>query len=199
MAATTLVRLLVVLLVSGLALALTTLPGASVGAIAVVAGMMTSAATTRLLAGAVLRVLPVRVDGEKPLSGEDFARFYAPLVLTSLITVIARPLTTAALARAPMAVDSLAVWPVVSSWLFFLQGPALAVQETTVALYDEAGTGRAIRRFAAALAAGLLLVAGLLALPGPSDFCFRVLFGLPAEARLALHRAVRDPRPDGAR
>ncbi len=180
-AVTTLVRLFVVLVISGLALALTALPGATVGAIAVVTGMMASAATTRVLAGAVLRDLPFHVEGEVPLSGRDFARFYAPLVLTALITVIARPLTTAALARGPMAVDSLAAWPVVSSWLFLLQGPALAVQETTVALYDRGGTGRAIRRFAAVVAGVLLLVAGLLALPGPADFCFRVLFDLPAE------------------
>lgn len=115
------------------------------------------------------------------MSVQDFARFYAPLVLTALITQVSRPLTTAALARAPMAVDSLAAWPVISSWLFLLQGPALAMQETTVALYDKEGTGRAIARFAAVVAGGLLLVAGLLALPGPADFCFRVLFGLPPE------------------
>jgi hypothetical protein len=171
----------VVLLICALALALTALPGATVGAVAVVTGMMVSAATTRLLAGAALRDLPARVDGEQPLTARDFARFYSPLVLTALITVIARPLTTAALSRAPMAVDSLATWPVVSSWLFLLQGPALAVQETTVALYDERATGRAIRRFAAIVGLALLLVAGVLALPGPSGFCFRVLFDLPAE------------------
>ncbi len=180
-AATTLLRLLVVVVISGLALSLTSLPGATVGAVAVVAGMITAAVTTRLLAGSVLRDLPVPADGEQPMSLHDFARFYAPLVLTALITQAARPLTTAALARAPMAIDSLAAWPVISSWLFLLQGPALAVQETTVALYDRAGTGRAIRRFAAVVAACLLLVAGLLALPGPADFCFRVLFGLPDE------------------
>jgi hypothetical protein len=180
-ATTTLLRLVVVVLVSGLALALSTLPGATVGAIAVVAGMITAAATTRLLASPVLRAMPARVEGEPPLTGQDFARFYAPLILTSLITVVSRPLATAALARLPLAVDSLAVWPVVSSWIFLLQGPALAVQETTVALYDGAETGRALRRFVTAVGAGLAAAGGILALPGPSSFCFRVLFGLPAE------------------
>lgn len=180
-ALTTLVRLLVVLLISGLALGLTRLPGATVGAVAVATGMAVAAATTRLLAGPVLRDMPARLEAEQPMSVQEFARFYAPLVLTALITQAARPLTTAALSRAPMAVDSLAAWPVISSWLYLLQGPALAVQETTVALYDARATGRAIRRFTATLAGIMLVLTAALALPAPVDFFFRVLFGLPPE------------------
>ncbi len=180
-AVTTLLRLITVVLLAGLALGLSSPPGATVGAAAVATGMMVAAVTARLLAGGVLRAMPARLEGEHPMSVREFARFYAPLVLTALISQVVRPLTTAALSRAPMAIDSLAAWPVISSWLFLLQGPGLAVQETTVALYDRGETGRAIRRFTAILAGVMLALTAALALPGPADYSFRVLFGLPAE------------------
>jgi progressive ankylosis protein len=185
-AVTTLLRLVVVIVTSGLALAFTSLPGASVAAVAVASGMIASAIITRVLASDVLRNMPAVVEGEQPLGRYGLARFYTPLVLTSLITVLYRPLVTAALSRAPMPLESLAAWPVVSSWLFFLQGPALAVQETTVALYG-VPAGRVLPRFAVTLGLALLAVTGLLSLPGPSLFCFHVLFGLPYElARISV-------------
>jgi O-antigen/teichoic acid export membrane protein len=48
----------------------------------------------------------------------SFLRFYIPLALTSLLTLLVQPIGSAALSRMPGALESLAVWPVVSGLLF---------------------------------------------------------------------------------
>jgi len=45
-----------------------------------------------------------------------FLDFYIPLAMTSLLFLLAQPMGSAAISRMPMALESLAVWPVVSDW-----------------------------------------------------------------------------------
>jgi hypothetical protein len=78
----------------------------------------------------------------------------------------------------PLALDSLAVWPVLTGLVFLLRSLGIAYNEVVVALLDEPNSSPALRRFAVWLAgatsAGLLLVA---ATP-VSDFWFRTLSAL---------------------
>ena len=57
---------------------------------------------------------------EPPLTTERFLRFYAPLMVTPIFLFFAMPLITAAMSRMPMALDSLAVWPVLNEAMYLL-------------------------------------------------------------------------------
>jgi hypothetical protein len=98
-----------------------------------------------------------------PLTLPAFLTFYIPLALTSLLTLLANPIGTAAISRSPLALASLATWPVVTGLVFMLRALGVAYNEVVVALLDRPGAVVQLRRFsfflAGASSAGLLLIA----------------------------------------
>ena len=111
------------------------LPGVQVGAIALMAAVVTEAIATTLFAlptlNGDLRSAPRAVS---ELTQGDIWRFHAPLALTTVLMLLAQPLTAAALARLPNPVDSLAAWPVVAMVLLVMRGWCFALQEITISL-----------------------------------------------------------------
>jgi hypothetical protein len=161
----TIVRLATMSLVAP-ALALTTrTPGACVGAIALASGVLAEAAASRwMAAGIVRRILASpTAAGDAPPTMRDIARFYVPLALTSLVAIIVNPLVTFFMGRSRSPVESLAVLPVITSFVFIFRSGALAYQEVGVALIGpDASNGKPIARVATGLAAtsalGLVVV-----------------------------------------
>ncbi|HPW17079.1 MAG TPA: hypothetical protein PLP83_01720 [Candidatus Aminicenantes bacterium] len=153
---------------TGLLLALAfRLPGASVGAGALGAGVIAEGAASWLMARPTLRRLrrddPAACAFGASLTAGRVVRFYSPLALTSFLLFFINPLTTFFLARGRMPVESLAVLPVVVGLAFVFRTAGIAMQEVVIAL---AGDGlenrRPLRRFAlrvgAASSAGLAAV-----------------------------------------
>jgi hypothetical protein len=123
---------------------------------------------------------------EPVLTRHAFSRFYVPLMLTSLLVLIAGPIGSAALSRMPNALASLAVWPVVSGLLFMLRSAGMAFNEVVVALVDEPGATGVLRRFAWLLMLGVTFATLAFAATPLSLFWFGRLTGLePALAELA--------------
>ena len=85
------------------------------------------------------------------LTYRAFAAFYFPLVMTSLLTLLIQPMGSAALGRMPLALESLAVWPVVSGFIFMLRSTGVAFNEVVVALLDEPLSLKPLRRYTAIL------------------------------------------------
>lgn len=90
-----------------------------------------------------------RVD--PPLTFKAFTDFYVPLAMTSLLTLLAQPIGSAAISRMPQPIESLAIWLVVTSLIFLIRSLGVAYNEVVVALLDEAQAARALRNFATAL------------------------------------------------
>ncbi len=138
------------------------IPGILVGTAAVAAGVMSEAfyagwAVRPVLRNQVRLAPPV----EPALTWQVFFAFYIPLVMTSLLTLIANPIGSAALSRMPESLASLAVWPVVTGLVFMLRSMGVAYNEVVVALLDQRGAYRSLKRFAELLSAfttGLLLL-----------------------------------------
>jgi hypothetical protein len=155
------------------------LPGIVVATSAVAAGVVSEAVYAGLVVRPVVRrqLIPAPAV-EEPLTLPGFLNFYIPLAMTSLLTLLVNPIGSAALSRMPQALDSLAVWPVLSGLVFLLRSPGIAYNEVVIALLDEPRASPALRRFAiwlvAATSAGLLLIA---ATP-VSDFWFRTVSAL---------------------
>lgn len=158
------VRLLANLLVLGAGLAHGGIPGIVVGASAVAAGVLSEAVFMGFAVRPVLRDCVYRAPPEAvPLTLPVFLRFYVPLALTPLITLLSMPLASAAVSRMPQAIDSLAAWPVVNGVVFLLRSLGFAFNEVVVARVERPGAVGALRRFALLLGAGVSLALVLIA------------------------------------
>ncbi len=170
-----------------LALAAAGAEGVVVAAGAVAAGVVAEAAYIDLVARPVVRrqLLPLAVAGA-PLTWGAFSRFYAPLVLTMLVSMLSQPLGSAALSRMPEALASLAVLPAVSGLLFLLRSVGIAYTEVVIALLDRPGAARALTRFTLILAACLFVISASMAFTPLSRLWFAGVSGLsPQLAQLA--------------
>ena len=109
-------------------------PGAQVGAYALMAAVTVEMIATTLFA---LPIVRTAIEGQPsehpPLSQLDILRFHLPLAATTLLALLAQPLTSAALARLGNSVNTLAAWPVTYSILLISRGWGFAIQEITVA------------------------------------------------------------------
>jgi hypothetical protein len=138
---------------TGLLLALVLrLPGASVGAGALGAGVIAEAAASWAMARPTLRRFKREDEAlsafGRSLTAGRVVRFYAPLALTSFMSFFINPLTTFFLARGRMPLESLAVLPVVVGLGFVFRTAGIALQEVVIALVDGGGESqRPLRRF----------------------------------------------------
>jgi hypothetical protein len=115
-----------------------------------------------------------------------FFTFYIPLAMTSLMAYLINPIGSAAISRMPDALASLAAWPVVSGLVFMTRSLGVAFNEVVVALLDEHGSTRSLRRFTFGLAGMTTLILVVLAATPLSRFWFVVVSDLPPQlARMA--------------
>jgi progressive ankylosis protein len=142
------------------------LPGVQVAAWGIMAGVVVEAIATTLFARSVLheKVLLHPPTGEN-LTLRDIWRFHAPLAATTLLMLLAQPMTQAALARQPASETTLPAWPVVYMILLILRGFGLALQEITVAeMKRSEGELPLLARFTAIVGIATTSVAAILAL-----------------------------------
>jgi hypothetical protein len=169
------------------------LPGAYVGAAALSGGVVMEAVGSRLMAAGVLGDLRAAPNaGGDRLSYRRIFRFYYPLALTSLIGLALQPMLTFFMGRAPLPVESLAVFPVVNVLSFVFRALGLSYQEATIALLGPRGehTG-AVSRFALWLGLGTSLGLTTIAATPLSDVWFRAISGLSPElTRVAILPAL---------
>jgi len=131
------------------------LPGIVVATSAVAAGVTSEAIYTGIRVQPVLRMdLKPAPIVQPALTYRAFAAFYLPLVMTSLLTLFIQPMGSAALGRMPRALESLAVWPVVSGFIFMLRSMGVAFNEVVVALLDEHLSTKPLLRFTTFLSVG---------------------------------------------
>ncbi|MCS6776350.1 MAG: hypothetical protein RMJ43_10925 [Chloroherpetonaceae bacterium] len=144
----TVVRLLAVVLCAYFLTSRGALSGAQVAALTLMVAVTTEAILTLGFVQPALRrdVLPVQ-DEEGHLTLQAVRAFHAPLAWTTLLTLLAQPLTSAALARLPHPTETLAAWPVTFMALLVIRGPALALQETCVAQARHPQSQPALWRF----------------------------------------------------
>lgn len=185
----TAVRLSANLIVIALGLTLKRWPGIVVGTTAVAAGVVSEALFAGFNSRSIRRgPLQAAPPPATPLTFPAFLHFYVPLALTSLLMLITMPIGSAAMGRMPGAVASLAVWPVVTGFVFTLRSIGFAYNEVVVSLLPRPGAVPALHRFAwrlAAASSGLLLVLAATPLGG---FWFRRIMAIdPDLVPLARH------------
>lgn len=136
--------------------------------------------------------------GGSELRYGEITQFYIPLMLTSLIGIAIQPMLTFFMGRAASPVESLAVFPVVTSLGFIFRSVGLSFQDAVIALLGRGDEGyEEIRRFAIGLGAVLSGILGLIAFTPLSHYWFVHVSGLtPVLADFAIPAArVLTPVP----
>lgn len=158
------------------------LPGIVVGASSVIAGVLAEALYVGLRVRPVLRdELKAEPAANPPLDFREMLSFYVPLALTSFIVLIVNPAGAAALARSPMPIESLAVWPVMSGLVFIHRSLGVAFNEVVVALAERPGGPAALRRFTFLLTAVSTLPLIVIAATPLATVWFGTISGLSPE------------------
>jgi hypothetical protein len=172
-----------VILVTGLLLFSAGVPGAYVGAGAMSLAVLSEALATRIMVSKTLKTLINKEDTENGKLGlRSITKFYYPLALTSILSLGVHPFVTFFLGRSNMAVESLAVLPVVNSLVFIFRSLGLSYQEVNIALL---GTNkqnyRVLRNFALYLGIAVTVLISVLAFTPLADMWFINISGLSQE------------------
>jgi hypothetical protein len=178
----TLVRLSIIV-ITGLFLYFAGAKGAYVGAGAMSLAVLCEAIATRIMVSRTLKGLLNTDDHENGnLRLRSIAKFYFPLALTSILSLGVHPFVTFFLGRSHMAVDSLAVLPVVTSLVFIFRSLGLSYQEVNIALIGKEKQNYTIlRNFAIYLGLLVTVLISILAFTPLAEIWFIKVSGLSME------------------
>jgi len=183
----TLTRLFANMLILLVGYSIGNIPGITLATIAVATGVTTEAIYIGIRSRPVIwNEVMFAPPANPPLTYRAFLDFYIPLAMTSLLALIVQPIGSAALSRMPQALDSLAVWPVISGFIFLMRGMGIAFNEVVVTLIDEPGSYKNLRVFTIFLTISTSLIILLMGVTPLSEFWFSQISALsPALAQLA--------------
>ncbi|MEJ2634477.1 MAG: hypothetical protein P8184_04195, partial [Calditrichia bacterium] len=138
--------------------------GAMVGGAALAMGVTSEAIASKTMARSPVKYLlssgESEASGTSQLSYRYIFKFYYPLALTSIIALGVQPMITFFVGQSRLAIESLAVLPVIISLVFIFRSLGLSFQEAGIALMGEKYEGYVpLRNFAALL--GVAVIGGL--------------------------------------
>jgi len=172
--------------------------GAEVGCAGLTAGVVAEWLAVRFMARKHIRQVAHRQSSGEPLSQRAFWKFYYPLIITAFISLGTEPIVTFFLGRSVASVDSLAVLPVIGTFIFVFASFSLALQDATVALLGAGAAAHGkVGRFTLGITAVLAFLIGALAYTPFVDIWLTAVAGLTTElaafARVPLRIAAPIP------
>lgn len=156
------------------------LSGGEIGGIALSFGVIAGAVTSYFYLAPHLKEIPDDSEA-KGISWPHLLNFYYPLALTNFVTFIVRPVLSFGIARAAFPLESLAIWPVVTSFMFLFRSMALAYQEVAVSLLKGENDMKPLARFSLYLGVSLSLIFGLIAISPLNEIWYKYAAGLSDE------------------
>jgi len=125
-------------------------PGAVVASLSLSVGVIVEAIASKIMSLQVVeKIRSIKnAKGAKELSYKDIFDFYYPLALTSILSLGVHPFVTFLLGQSRMAIESLAVLPVINALVFVFRSVGLSYHEVFIALLGEKGEGyKPLRNF----------------------------------------------------
>lgn len=155
-------------------------PGIVTATTAVAAGVVAEAIFAGLCVRPVLAG-PLRAapPAGTPLTLRRLLHFYVPLAMTPLLSLFSLPILSAGMGRMPLALESLATWPVVNGLIFAFRSTGLAYNEVVIALLDRVRPRAALARFTVLLAGTTSILFLILAYTPLGRFWMAGISGLP--------------------
>ncbi len=160
--------------------------GVVVGASALSVGVTTEAIATRLMAHNVIKDIWSHEIQERsqaePISYKFIGQFYFPLAMTSILALGAQPIVTFFMGQSRLAIESLAVFPVINSLVFIFRSMGLSFQEVAITWMGDNYEGLyPLRKFGMILGSSVIFLLALVAFTPISNFWFHSVSGLSLE------------------
>ena len=176
----TIIRITTMALTALLIYLFTDAAGVVVGATSISSAVLLEAVASRLMAdGIIKKIMKQGGDDKDVLTYKEIYKFYYPLALTSILGLGVQPVVIFFIGQSRMAIESLAVLPVVTSFVFIFRALGLSYQEVVIALMgDDKKNFALLRNFAYSLGAVLTIVLALIAFTPLADIWFKVVSGL---------------------
>ncbi|MBZ0178162.1 MAG: hypothetical protein K8F36_02640 [Melioribacteraceae bacterium] len=179
----TVIRLIAMSITALILYFFTEVHGVIVGTASLSAGVIAEAVSTKFMTASILKKIPVEGQSvETDLTYKEIFNFYYPLALTALISLGVHPIVTFFIGKSYMAIESLAVLPVLNSLVFIFRSLGLSYQEVGIALMGEKMENyKSLRNFAIGGGAFVFVGMMLIANTPAADFWFRSVSGLTNE------------------
>lgn len=176
----TMIRLATMTLTAFILYKFTNVPGVVVGASALSTAVVCEAIASKLMTKKIIHKLKTDfVEDINTLTLKEIINFYYPLALTSLLTLGVQPFVTFLIGQSKMPMESFAVMPVVTSFVFIFRGLGLSYQEVVVALIgDNMIEYNQLKKFAIRLGSALAVTLMIIAFTSLSEIWFRDVSGL---------------------
>jgi len=161
----------------------TKIPGSVVGAAAMSIGVTVEAIASKLMCNSTLKKIKEKESQSAGLlKYSEITKFYYPLALTSMLSLGVQPMVSFFLGQSRMAIESLAVLPVINSLVFIFRSVGLSFQEVGIALMGHHGENYSVlKKFAQILGFSATFILVLIAVTPVSEFWFRNVSGLSME------------------
>jgi Na+-driven multidrug efflux pump len=155
-------------------------PGVVVGASALSTAVICEAMASKLMSRKIIVKLKTQTDEtDSVLTQKGIIKFYYPLALTSLLTLGIQPFVTFFIGQSRMAIESFAVMPVVTSFVFIFRALGLSFQEVVIALIGDNKEGfLELKKFAFKLASFADVILMIIAFSPLAEIWFKVVSGL---------------------
>ena len=176
----TIIRLISMSITAFILFKFTDVPGVVIGASALSTAVICEAFASKLMVRKFLvRLKSLIADHKSELTIKKIVKFYYPLALTSLLTLGIQPFVTFFIGQSRMPLESFAVMPVVTSFVFIFRGLGLSYQEVVVALIGDNMSGfDQLKKFGVKLAAILAGTLILISFTPLAEIWFRDVSGL---------------------
>jgi len=188
----TLIRVTTVCAVGALLMKTTTLGGITIAGIALLASVTAEAIFMHVVSQRVVRRYALQPDDdhEPSLSLRQVLKFHLPLTGSTMVTLTALPVVSAALSRAPDAVLAMAAWQVAFTVQWVFRTVTFAIPEVVISFMKSAHEDAGLRRFATLI--GVLLSFAMLgfALSGLDRLVFVHVLGAGPELLDLAHVAL---------
>lgn len=180
----TVVRLITMAGSAGILMLIDNVEGIVIGAASITSGVIWEALATRWMAKDVVRTIRSQplTECEPPPTTRQIMKFYVPLAMTSTVGFLVTPMVAFFMNRAPEALASLAVLPVVDSFVFFFRSFGFSYQEVGVAyLGMDKASYPALRKVGQYIVIATTLTLGLITVTPLLDLVYGGIYGLNAE------------------
>lgn len=117
--------------------------------------------------------------GAPVIGWKSFARYYTPFMLNSIIFILYNPMNSAAMGRLPMALASLATWPVVNGFAHMINNLGQACREVTLTYFRHEGVYPLVKKFCIIVGVISVALVLLFAVTPLFDWYLRVVVSLP--------------------
>jgi len=174
----TLIRLLSLIIILSIGRWYTNFSGIIIGSSAVAIAVTMEALYASKAVQKILKNTLPKISNNKPINKFSFIKFYLPLAMTPLMTLLIHPAGSAGMSRMPQALSSLAAWPVVYGLIFLTRSMGFAFNEVVVSFADKPGGLTQLKRFAKVLAVSTMSILGIIAFTPLGGFWFSNISGL---------------------